>query len=241
MSTTEVNDPMGAVSRRKLRIFFLADASSSMTGEPIARLNRVMADIIPELKEASEDNPQAEFEFRTLRFSTGAEWMDDRPIPVEDYLWTPIEASGTTDLGAAIDALSDGLSLKAMGPYNYPPVIVLLTDGFPTDDWQSALKKFNESPFGKKVGRTVRCAISLMSTDNLEVLEEFVGNPELVLRAENFAQLRTFLRFATIELSQQVSRGASTSTSEDDAPDAAAREAAVRIQDLQVADDDEVW
>lgn len=99
-------------------------------------------------------------------------------------------------------------------------MIVLISDGQPTDDWQGALKRFNASPFGRKPSRTVRAAIGIGSDGDTEVLSSFTGNPETVLQADTSIQLLTFLKWATVKLSEHSSQGRSTTQQEASATDA---------------------
>jgi uncharacterized protein YegL len=58
-----------------------------------------------------------------------------------------------------------------------PPVLVLISDGQPTDDFSSGLNKLMEQPWGKKA---VRIAIAVGGDADHEVLQKFIGNPELL-------------------------------------------------------------
>jgi len=150
--------------------------------------------------------------FRVLEFNSGARWQTAQAKPMLEYgqswHWTDPTPTGITDLGAALDLLSDALEPNNLGPYNYPPVVILLSDGYPTDDWETALANFNNTPFGRKPGRTIRAALSVQDADK-EVLTRFTGNSEYVVEAKNSEQVVKFLKWATITLSQQASKSRS--------------------------------
>jgi uncharacterized protein YegL len=208
----DIEDPLGGITRRKLHIAMLLDRSKSMTGVRIQALNESMRTVLPLLKEASERNPQADVYVRQLEFSSGARWRTEwQPIKTFGDLWhyESLEPDGITDLGAALDLLTSELDPSRLGAFNYPPVVVLVTDGQPTDDWEAALKRFNESPFGKKRGRTVRAAVNVTDGDT-ETLAAFTGDPEMVVKADTSHQLTTFLKWATVSLSKHSSMGRST-------------------------------
>ena len=83
---------------------------------------------------------------RAIAFSTGARWHIEPPTPVEDFEWRDVEAGGVTDLGAAIRLLSEELVPEKMGRRALlAPVIVLLSDGSPTDSWEQDLETFNQT------------------------------------------------------------------------------------------------
>jgi uncharacterized protein YegL len=220
-------DPLGGIARRRLHIALVLDTSKSMTGTRIEALNASVRDILPDLRTASEKNPQADVLVRQLEFSSGARWRTDdwKPISAFGTGWhyEPLSADGITDFGAALDKLTEELAPARLGAYNYPPVIVLITDGQPTDDWRSALSRFNASPFGCKPGRTVRAAINIANNGDTDVLQQFTGNPETVVAAHNSTQLTTFLKWATVTLSKHASQGrSSTGSGESLAPSASA-------------------
>ena len=54
-----------------------------------------------------------------------------------------------------------------MGRRALPPVIVLLSDGTPTDSWEQELNTFNSTGWGHP-GRTVRIAIAIGHDANKE-------------------------------------------------------------------------
>lgn len=75
-----------------------------------------------------------------------------------------------------------------------PPVIVLLSDGQPTDDYKTALDKLRKLPWFRKA---VKIAISIGQDADDEVLIEFTGNKELVLQANNAAALAKMIKWAS--------------------------------------------
>jgi uncharacterized protein YegL len=187
----------------------MADCSGSMKGEKIESLNRCIHEVIPELRQAQEDEPFAEILVRAISFSTGAQWHITNPTPVKQVSWQDLPADGITDLGQALHLLTTALTPDKMGRRNHPPVIILLSDGAPTDEWEKNLKDFNASAWGKP-GRTVRVAIAIGEDADQDVLGKFTGNSEVVFKAQNAAQLRSLLRWATVTLSTQLSKGSSS-------------------------------
>ena len=213
MTTTETfEDPLGKVERRKLHVVLMLDRSRSMKDHRIESLNESVRTVLPLLKEASARNPQADVHVRQLEFSSGARWRTSW-VPISEFgaswKFDPLDVEGITDLGAALDLLTAELDPAKLGSFNFPPVVVLVTDGRPTDDWESALRRFNDSPFGKRQNRTVRAAINVKDGD-AEMLAKFTGNPEMVLEARNSAELTSFLKWATIELTKHASSAGST-------------------------------
>lgn len=204
--------PGGALASRPLHFFWVVDCSGSMWGEKIGVVNNAIQSVLPDMVDEAAENPNAQLLIRTLKFSTGAAWITEKPVKVEDYIWEDLEASGVTDLGKAFDLLSAQLDVKQMGERALPPVIVLLSDGQPTDDYKKSLEKFQKLPWAKKA---VRIAISIGQDADNDVLLEFAGNRELVLQANNAKMLAKMIKWASTAVSS-VSSGVSNTAADPD-------------------------
>ena len=105
-----------------------------------------------------------------------------------------MEAIGLTELGKAFDLLAAQLSIPPMPERALPPVIVLLSDGQPTDDYKKSMDKLKKLPWFRKA---VKIAISIGQDADDEVLIEFTGNKELVLQANNATALAKMIKWAS--------------------------------------------
>jgi len=186
--------PGGALARRPLHFFWIVDCSGSMDGEKIGTVNHAVSSTIPEMAEAAKDNPNAQLLVRTLKFSSGASWVTTNPVKIEDFAWDDLEASGVTDMGKAFDLLAAQLTIPPMPERALPPVLVLLSDGQPTDDYKQNLTKLLSLPWGKK---SVRIAIAIGQDADMGVLSEFTGNKELVLQANSAEALVRMIKWAS--------------------------------------------
>lgn len=202
------HDPLGSPARKQLHLFLVADCSSSMSGEKIQTLNRAVKEALFELRNAQDSNPFTDVLVRSISFADGAQWHIGNPTPVRDVSWLDLQASGVTKLGAAIDLLADALTPEKMGRRNLPPVVILLSDGAPTDAWEEPLRRLNSSAWGKP-GRTTRVAFAIGKDADKDVLGDFTGNPETVLDVKNPGQMVQLLKWATVTLSSYVSQGGS--------------------------------
>ena len=202
----EIKMPGGEMAKRPLNFFWVVDCSGSMSVDrKIEQLNYAIQSTIPDMRQAAADNTNAQLLVQALQFNTGAQWMTTKPIKIEDYTWTDLNASGGTSLGKAFNLLAGQLTIPPMSDRALPPVIVLLSDGQPTDSYKEALNKLLELPWGKK---SVRIAIAIGKDANRKILEEFTGNPELVLDANNPQQLVAMIKWAST-VAKQVSQPAS--------------------------------
>lgn len=202
----ELKRPGGELASRPLHFIWMVDCSGSMEGEKIGTVNYAIQSTIPEMIDAAADNPNAQLLVRTMKFSCGAEWINQKPILVDDYAWNDLDAAGLTDMGYAFDLLAKELTMPPMTSRALPPVIVLLSDGMPTDDYQPALERLLQLPWGKKA---VRIAIAIGQEVDMDVLTAFTGSAELVLKANNPQALVKLIKWASTvasEVSSPVSR-----------------------------------
>jgi len=186
--------PGGELASRPLHFIWIVDCSGSMYGEKIGTVNHAIQSTIPEMTVASSNNPNAQLLVRTLKFSSGASWVTAAPVNIEDFSWSDLSAQGVTDMGKAFNLLAAQLTIPPMSDRALPPVLVLLSDGQPTDDYKTELEKLLKLPWGKK---SVRIAIAIGQDADTEVLYEFTGNKELVLQANNSADLVKMIKWAS--------------------------------------------
>ncbi len=210
--STILKRPGGELASRPLHFIWVVDCSGSMYGEKIGTVNHAIQSTIPDMIEAANNNPNAQLLIRTLKFSTGASWVTSNPVNVEDFTWDDLDAGGVTDLGKAFDMLAAQLTIPPMSDRALPPVIVLLSDGQPTDNYKNSLDKLLHLPWGKKA---VRIAISIGQDADNSVLTEFTGNRELVLQANNPQALVKMIKWASTAASM-VSAPASRAQTDSD-------------------------
>lgn len=190
----ELQRPGGELATRPIHFFWVVDCSGSMYGEKIGIVNNTIQECIPEMRNSADNNPNAQLLIRALQFSSGASWITTSPVPVETYSWEDMEANGLTELGKAFDLLAAQLSIPPMPARALPPVIVLLSDGQPTDDYKKSLDKLKGMPWFRKA---VKIAISIGQDADDDVLIEFTGNKELVLQANNATALAKMIKWAS--------------------------------------------
>ena len=190
----ELKRPGGEPAGRPLHFIWVVDCSGSMYGEKIGTVNHAIQSTIPDMQDAAHDNPNAQLLVRTLKFSTGASWVTSSPVNIDDFTWQDLDAGGVTDLGKAFEMLAAQLTIPPMTDRALPPVLVLLSDGQPTDDYKKSLDKLLHLPWGKKA---VRIAISIGQDADDDVLTAFTGNRELVLQANNPQALVKMIKWAS--------------------------------------------
>lgn len=210
MEGSMTDRPGGALATRPLHFFWLADCSGSMSvNGKIQALNNAIREAIPHMQQVANENPNAEVLVRAIKFSNGAQWHISQPTPVNDFKWNDLTTEGTTSMGEALKLLAEQLKMPPMSDRALPPVIVLISDGQPTDDFTGGLQELLEKPWGKKA---VRIAIAIGEDADLEILQKFIGHPELKpLQANNAEQLVHYIRWVSTAVLQSASSPGSQS------------------------------
>jgi uncharacterized protein YegL len=205
LATTVARSPGGKMSSRPLHIFFLCDCSNSMAvGGKIQSLNAAIKESLPILVETATENPEAEMLLRVIKFTSTATWHISTPTPVNQIHWTDLAPEGQTAMGAALTLVAEELKIPPMSPRALPPVIVLFSDGQPTDPFDQGLETLMAQPWGPKAARV---AIAIGRDADTKTLERFIGDPEFaVLTANNAEQLKDRLRYVSTIVTRSVIR-----------------------------------
>ncbi|GHT52167.1 tellurium resistance protein TerY [Spirochaetia bacterium] len=193
------------IIRRQMVLFFLIDTSGSMVGTKIGAVNTAIREVIPDLREVG--GADVDLKIAVLEFSSGCKWQNPNgPVSVDSFSWTNLSADGVTDMGAAFHELNDKLSrnsfLKAPSA-SVAPVIMLLSDGQPVDDWEGGLALLKNNNWYKSA---VKVAIAIGSDADSEVLAEFTGDENTVIAAYKPEILKKMIRKVSVTSSQIGSR-----------------------------------
>jgi uncharacterized protein YegL len=141
---------------RKLPVYLLLDTSGSMNGEPIEAVKNGVQVMISSLRQ----NPQAieTAYISIITFDNEARQL----VPLTDlasFQMVDLKATGTTALGSALKLLSTRMDEEVARTTpeqkgDWKPLVFIMTDGVPTDDWQSGMVEFRK----RKTALTVACA-----------------------------------------------------------------------------------
>lgn len=191
--------------KRVLPIIFMIDTSGSMKGERIAQLKQLMRDALNILTEKAEELVDSEIKIAVLKYSNGCEWLTKGLVGVGGFQWKDLNAGGITDFGAAIRELDSMFSRTALfgNVIGYCiPIIINITDGAPTDDWE---KEFEQIIKNKWFSISRRICVTIGNDTDQDVLAKFCGTNEAVIRAENICALRSLI--ADMSISASMSSG----------------------------------
>ncbi len=150
---------------RRLPVYLLLDTSGSMSGEPIEAVKNGVQVMISSLRQ----NPQAiETAFiSVITFDTSAQQI----IPLTDlasFQMLDIKATGVTALGDALKLVANKIDTEVAKTTtetkgDWKPLVFIMTDGIPTDDWQNGLTEFKK----RKTAFTVACAAGSGADTNI--------------------------------------------------------------------------
>ena len=192
-------------AKKSMTIFFLIDVSGSMKGTKIGSLNGTMEELLPSLIGVGEAS--TDVKIAIMKFSTDVEWVTPEPVRIEEYqYWNRLEAEGLTFMGDAFLELSKKLSRSSFlnsPSISFAPVIFLLSDGSPNDDWKKGLETLKKN---KWFQHGLKIALGIGSKVNMDVLRAFTGNDELAVQAKNADQLRELIKLLAVTSSQIGSR-----------------------------------
>ena len=141
---------------RKLPVYLILDTSGSMHGEPIEAVKNGVQVLVSTLRQ----DPYA-LETAFLSIIT----FDDRaqqitPLTELSMFQMPtISANGTTCLGGALSLLAERIDAEvhkstAEKKGDWRPLVFIMTDGAPTDNWERGLEDFRKT----KCDMVVACA-----------------------------------------------------------------------------------
>ena len=111
--------------------------------------------------------------------------------------YTPLVANGNTPLGAALKLCKQLVEDREVIPSrSYRPTIILVSDGYPNDQWEGTLEQFIQT------GRTAKCerwGLAIGDGCDEQMLRKFIGNDEqLLFKAENVSQIAKFFKTVTM-------------------------------------------
>ncbi len=198
--------------RKELHVFYVLDTSGSMEGAKISALNHAMEECTEALKTLARNNGDAKMKIAVLEFNSGCNWITSNgPEDLEeDFEYEYLKAGGLTDIGAALTELNSKLSRHAFlnsMTGALMPVIIFMTDGNATDDYQKALQEIRKNRW---FARGTKIGFAIGDDPDYKMLASVVGNSEAVIRTTDLELFKRLMRFVSVTASMLVSQSATT-------------------------------
>ncbi len=189
-----------APKAKKLPVILLLDVSGSMAGEKIDNLYDAVNEMIDtfvdlELKETIIDIAIITFGYEINLHTPYT------PVKKLQGNLGRFDANGWTPLGTALTMAKDMIEDKDTTPSNvYRPVVVLVSDGQPNDEWRQPLDNFINDGRSKKCQRF---AVAIGNDADRSVLEKFTENGAFVFFAQNAKDIADQFKKVTMSISQR--------------------------------------
>lgn len=205
---------------RPLPVIVLADVSGSMASNgKIEALNAALQEMVHAFSKQSR--LRAEIQVSLITFGEVAKMHLPLTPASQVGNIAPLAATGRTPMGQALELVTALLEDKARIPSRaYRPVLVLVSDGHPTDDWQEPFKRLQTA---ERAQKAARYAMAIGADADEQMLAGFANDPEApVFKAHNARDIERFFRAVTMSVSvktQSPTPDGATSFVIPDAPD----------------------
>ena len=196
----------GETQPRRLPVYLLLDTSGSMQGTKIVSVNNGVTTIYQELM--NDPRSVSTVVISLITFSDQAMQMPMQPIT--QFVPPQLSASGTTSLGGALHLLNESLDrdLIANAPGrkgDYKPLVFLLTDGMPTDHWETEAARLTSRASSRPIN-----LIGLAVGDDADIqLIQQIASITMHMRDASGDNLRAFFEWvsASIKTASQAAGG----------------------------------
>lgn len=220
------------ISQRPLDIIYVIDTSGSMDGAKIQSVNNAMHELENALREEARKNPTAQVNVRIITFGgTCARWHLANKTPVEQFNYQNInDVDGMTPMGSAFKLLCDVLDSTHVPNRSLKPIIVLLSDGWPNDNYEGNLNRLLNLPWGKKA---IKVAIAIGHDADKDILASFTTDPALVLNAYKATELKNFIKWTSTLVTHATRYGTQTDSRGNQ------KAASIKMPKTVITDDDD--
>ncbi len=181
---------------RRLPVYLLLDTSSSMHGEPMEAVKNGVQVLTSTLR---QDPYALETVFiSVITFDSNAKQI----VPLTDLVsFQPpdLQAQGITAMGAALRLVAQKIDEEVVKTTqdrrgDWKPLVFLMTDGAPNDDWNAGLEAFKKV----KTGMVIACAAGMAA--DTSVLKQITSDVVQLDTADS-ATIQSFFKWVSASVS----------------------------------------
>ncbi len=181
---------------RRLPVYLLLDSSGSMMGEPIEAVKNGVQVLISTLR---QDPYALETAYLSvITFDSTARQI----VPLTEltaFQMPDIQATGVTSLGDALRLLAERVDVEVLKSSpeqkgDWKPLVFIMTDGEPTDDWSHGLAELRK----RKFGMIIACAAG--QDANTTVLQQ-ITESVVQLDTADSATIKAFFKWVSASIS----------------------------------------
>lgn len=180
---------------RRLPVYLVLDTSGSMSGEPIQAVKNGVQMLVSSLRQDPQALETAYLSVITFD-STAHELVPLTDLP--SFQAPNITATGVTAMGEALSLVAecakrDVVKASATQKADWRPMVFLMSDGVPTDDFEKGLARFKQ----EKWGAVVACAVN---DADVSILQKIAPESVVQLDTSDSASMSAFFKWVTASI-----------------------------------------
>jgi uncharacterized protein YegL len=200
--TGSIDNLPGMSTNKKLLVLFLVDATKSMEGQAISQVNVAIQELVSDLKEFGLKS-NVDLKLAIMSFTNSIRW-EMQPTDIQTcYDVQKIETRpGLTQYGVIYHELNrmmkKGILLEESGK-QAAPVLILLTDGAPSDDYQYDLTELKKNGYFALSNRSAVIMGEAANDPNARAaVAEFASNENQILTTGMHTNIVQSIKLTTL-------------------------------------------
>ena len=204
------NDFINSAKKKRMLFILVVDTSTSMKNK-IEVVNDAIKRNIAKMKDLDLSHNIAKVAITILEFDKDVRWIPEKPQEINNFNFIDLECSNTgqSNYSKLYQSLNNKLNKEDLlkNASDYHPIILLISDGKPTDEYEDYLNECEENEW---FHRATRIALPIITEKNMseaeyrdsidyECIMDFTGQKEeMVFMISNLDKLADILDIVTI-------------------------------------------